>query len=808
MKFDAKFDAQKLAARLPRHYVPLDHVRGIVTLQGRVQRDSPTDDTPGFNLSVTTSGLALVGLSTRTTGFDGAPVISPASWRIDGIDVGIDARIDGDSGFGALAARLNDKTGALIALDLKSGAVPYAAILDQPARALALVEAVPFNAHVVVPARDLKTLPPLLALKGIAGDVEADVKATGTLVAPSVTLSAKVGHVRVEKGVRFPLDLDVTGTYDGAHAALTLSGIAKARGEVIAGHLGVDLPVADLLRGDTSSWKASGAAHLDALPLESITALSERQVSGSITGDVTLDGLHEDARASLDVDVEALKVGEVAYRAGALKATIDGKSLQASLHVDQVGGTIDGNIEAGTKWGRAIAPTIDPSRPPSGELKATNFRAALLLPFVDTTFTELDGRIDADLKATIDPGTRRARTEGTITLSRGQFEIAAIGGEFHDVTAKAVFTPDGVVRLEGVKAAAMSGVVEAAATARLNGLAFEAAKATVQIPRSSPLLLTVEGAQVGTVDGTVNVSVDETEGAIAVKTDIPTLHVELPLTSSRDVQPLGELEGVRVGVDKGGAAGFVPARLDAPREAVSAPAGTTIVATIALGKDVVVKKSEELSVSLSGTPVITIDSGVSALGQVRLRAGKIDVQGKSFDIESGTVTFQGDPSDPQMVVTALWTASDETRVYAELRGTLKKPVVTLRSEPSYPRDQIIALLLYGSTDATSPNSGAAAGVAGGAATQPLNRALENMGLGGVSTRVDTSSVTPRADVEVQIARDLSLQVAKLVGLPAPWEAQDLTLVTVTWRFARAWSAQTTVGDKGTTILDLIWEHRY
>jgi translocation and assembly module TamB len=221
-----------------------------------------------------------------------------------------------------------------------------------------------------------------------------------------------------------------------------------------------------------------------------------------------------------------------------------------------------------------------------------------------------------------------------------------------------------------------------------------------------------------------------------------------------------------------------------------------------------VKKSTELNVGLGGTPVITIGETVRAGGQVRLLSGKIDVQGKSFDIDSGTVTFNGDPTDPQVVVTASWTAADGTRVFAELRGTLKKPVVTLRSEPSYPKDQIIALLLYGSSDATSPNSGAAAGVAGGAATQPLNRALENMGLGGVSTRVDTSAVTPRADVEVQIARNLSFQIAELMGAPPPGSNPDLTLFTLSWRFAKAWSAQTTIGDAGTTILDLIWQRRY
>ena len=37
---------------------------------------------------------------------------------------------------------------------------------------------------------------------------------------------------------------------------------------------------------------------------------------------------------------------------------------------------------------------------------------------------------------------------------------------------------------------------------------------------------------------------------------------------------------------------------------------------------------------------------------------------------------------------------------------------------------------------------------------------------------------------------------------------ERTLFTLDWRFLRKWSLETTVGDAGTSILDLIWQHRY
>jgi hypothetical protein len=50
-------------------------------------------------------------------------------------------------------------------------------------------------------------------------------------------------------------------------------------------------------------------------------------------------------------------------------------------------------------------------------------------------------------------------------------------------------------------------------------------------------------------------------------------------------------------------------------------------------------------------------------------------------------------------------------------------------------------------------------------------------------------------------------VAWVLGLPPPG-LPDTTLVTFNWRFLRKWSLLTTVGNTGTSILDVVWQHRY
>src|SRR5262249_53141347 len=149
-------------------------------------------------------------------------------------------------------------------------------------------------------------------------------------------------------------------------------------------------------------------------------------------------------------------------------------------------------------------------------------------------------------------------------------------------------------------------------------------------------------------------------------------------------------------------------------------------------------------------------------GQIRLTSGILQVQGKKFEIESGTVSFVGaDPSNPLVVVVAGWTASDGTRVYADFKGPLKTGKVSLRSEPARPKDEILALILFGSADQSSygggqAGNGAQAGgsAAGALATEGLSQGLDELTGLEIATKIDTSNAAnPRPEVEVQIARN-------------------------------------------------------
>jgi translocation and assembly module TamB len=808
---DAHVDLARLVARLPARTVPLQSIGGEMDVHAQFQRDSLADDTPDVDVTVSTKQLALVGPS--------------ASWQLNGVDGTVRVQVDGDTGATSVDAKFTDATGLLAALVAKSDAVPFARLLGGDENAFETIRTMPFAATLTVPDRDVDTLPAGLRTEEVHGRLEATVGWHGALVEPTVDVTADLRHggtdVRV---VALPNDLHLTAHYDGAHASAALQASKRSR-QVLDASAELDARAADLLegalRGARVPWKASARARLSSFPLQSIGALADRQVRGRASGDLSLEGLHDDAHAAIALTVDGLEIGDVACRAAHVGLTVGGRSLDASTRIEHDGGFGEAHLHLGTRWADAMEPTFDASQPVDASFSAKQLNLEVLEPFVYGLFTDLDGRVTGDVRVQIDPGAKTVKPQGTIALQEGAFQLAALGGDFHDASAKLTLTPDGVVRLENATARGLNGRLEAAATARFSGLAFGGARIRIQVPQKEPIPIVFDGVQLGMVDGRFDVAVDRSVDlrGLDVSIDVPTMHVTLPLADAHEVQPLDDINGVRVGIRRAPTE-FEVVPLDGDKNGSAVPGAadrTPVRIAVTLGNDVEVKRGTSLDVHLDGNPTFTLSDEVRATGQVRFLSGTIDVQGKPFTIEKGTVTFVGDdPSDPQVVLTASWTASDGTIVYADFRGRLKSGKVTFRSDPPQSQNDILSLVLFGTTDTNTSTGGetasqasAAAGAAGGAATQPINRVLDSFGLaGGISTKIDTSTTTPRSEVELRIARDITFQIALVLGAPPPGSNPDTAMATLNWRFLRKWSLATTVGNMGSSIVDLIWQHRY
>jgi translocation and assembly module TamB len=498
---------------------------------------------------------------------------------------------------------------------------------------------------------------------------------------------------------------------------------------------------------------------------------------------------------------------------------LGGGRLDAAARLEQPGGFAEARARAAASWGASLAPALDPARPLDATLRAENFRANALLPFLAGSVSELDGRLDADAQIHVEPGGARGAVNGAVTLRDGVLEIPQIGERFHALRGRITIRPWGTVRFDDFAAEGPTGRFTAGAQAVLHGLRLDRASAELHIPSGESLPLAVEGTPLGSARGDVAVraQVSPDGRRVDLLVDVPSFHLDLPPSTGHAAQRLDPDPTVRIGHRVGRA--FLPLPLGAEK-APRAPEERTIHARIRLGDDVTVKRDTTISVSIEGEPSVDVGAETRVSGQLRVTRGELELQGKRFTIDRGAVTFVGrDPADPTIIAGAHWDGPEGTRVFADYTGTARAGRLALRSEPPLSQDEILALVLFGSPRGTfgaeSPgqaqeSTGArVAGLAGGVIAQGVNKAISGLTSADVTTRVDTSDAgNPRPEVTVQLSKDVTARLGYKLGAPAPGENPDRTELTVDWRFIRDWSLSAGIGDAGSTAVDVLWRYRY
>jgi translocation and assembly module TamB len=836
-RLDARVDLERAAAHVPPDRLPVGRVSGRVIFTAQYDRDGAGDLAPAFRMSLATDRLFLSPRVPVWRDIDGVIVHSAPPWAVEGIDVVADARVDRRTGHLGVVAHLHDREGTLADVGLAVLRLPTADVLRGSERLYADLMATPFDLDIRVPERGLGHLPSLLQQRVLAGRIEGKLVVTGTVQAPRVDLDAVIRHAGIGgASTGAPVNLDVSAGYEQGRGHATLR--ARSQDQTVAtAEVRFDGALERLIagrEGTAPGWTASSRAHFERFPLESVPLLEDRRLAGRVSGDVSIQGVHEDGRADATLSIDDLRVGNVTGQKAQLRVTAGGHVAEATLRIDQPDGSVEARLQGASTWGASLAPTLAGSQPLAVSLSAKSFRVNALQPLVSSALDELDGRLDGDLHLELDPSTRSTRLSGTLALQEGALEASGGGGQLHDLSAHVTLSPDGTITLDRASGAGSAGRFQATGSAHLDGGHLRGAKAVLLIPDRSPIPLDVGGSDLGDVDGRFEVTADEQDGTIQVAVGVPSMRLALPEASSSQAQALGPMADVRLGAHRGNRENFVLVPLDPPSrtKAVaemqgrrseaggdSSEAGGESSAPLTVTTDLAdarVTRGRDLKVDLTGRVTAKIRDPVEVSGQIRLQpGGSLQVQGKAFSIDGGTISFTGDPSNPEVVVKASWTAPDGTVVHASFAGPLKTGKVSLSSEPPLSREEIVEVILFGTSggrQAQTPAetaSATAVGTVGGEVAQPINHALSRLGLGAVTARVDTSnSSNPRPEVEVQIARDISVQVGVVLGQPPPGVNPDRTLLTLNWRFLRKWSLSSTVGDAGTTIFDVLWQKRY
>ncbi len=817
----SQIDLARALALLPPNTVPVGGLAGQLSLDGHVTRAPGSDALPDVTVALRTQGLRTETRSApdAVAKIHTVVVATPARTAA-GIDVALDVAADGPHGTAKIGARLVDARGTVLSLDASSDAVPYAQLAGAGAALVRQAMRVPFTATVAMPSRRLEQMPDALRFDGASGDAQFTMSVQGPALTPHVTLQGQARGVEINSRSGTPLDADLRATYDGAAGDLSV----KVRGgdhEVLDAAAHLNARVEAFLGDAAPAWDAEAHAKLDAFPLRAVPNLTDRGVHGTASGSFELTGLHRDARAKMQLDVDNLAVRRQPFGKVHAQLDYDGHAARGALRVDQGSGSAEANADLGLRWGADVAPSLDPAAETRATLKAHALRIGFLAPFLQSSLDSLDGKLDADAHLDLAPK-RKPDMSGTVALSDGVVGLIALGQELHAVKARLDLSPDGTLRLHDVSASATAGKLTAQGTAHLDGTALTQAKVDVDIAKKDAMPLDVEGSDLGSVYGKVAVQMTTSADrrAVDVAVDVPMLRVRLPEASTHTPQDLsGPPEHDHVGVyvtpDR-----FVTLPLDGHQvrqaRGEDLPSGNTMTIGVTLG-DISIARGTDIRVDLGGKLQAKLGAKTEVTGQITLHGGKLTVQGKTFEVESGLVTFTGDPTNPEIKVTAAWPAPDGTRVYADYVGPLKTGKVVLRSEPPRSQNEVVALLLFGTDEGSEstpyqtegPDAATTAGTAvGGFAAGGLSKGLDKLTGLDITAKIDTTQANPRPEVEVQVARNISLELAVVLGTPPPGTNPDTTYATIDWRFHANWSLQATFGDLGSSIADVVWRRRY
>jgi hypothetical protein len=670
----------------------------------------------------------------------------------------------------------------------------------------------PLRAKLELPRRPMEIFPAAVRPASAKGVASARVVFTGSVAEPNLSAELALDDLFVRQGDE-PVSLAMLAHYERARGNLSLE--AEARGRTV-GTLAADW------RGDVAKVASVGAdgrspivleleGELDDFPLGSIPALVDRQIGGPLSGKIRLEGLGRDAKLDVKLDGSKMKIGEV--RMERLRAEIGAHAGRVRVRVEggDKTGNAEVNLETAVTWGARLVPSA-PTRA-EGRLVARSFRIDTLSPALKQVLNEVGGRLDADLRMKLEPG--NTVLSGQASVRDGVIQVPAVGQRFTDVTAR-VHIEDDRVFVRDASARGPTGRLTARAMARLDGLELVTAEAHVAITERQKIPVTLEGAALGDAWGRVAVLYRSKEDANEIRVDLRSLHVELAEEGDLEVQSLDEVDSIRIGARLAdGTFTSLPVQPLEEGGDEGSESSTPMKVRIRLGRDVEIARGQMLKVKLGGEILMTNDGESRTTGRLELRGGKLDVQGKIFEIERGLVTFAGDASNPTITATARWDSPIGYTVYADYSGDVKNGKITLHSEPPLNQDEIASLLMFGDPEGSvgtgsgdSNSAATAVGVAGGTAAKGINHALSDLTRLDVAARVDTSTGTARPELVVQLSPRVAARVTRAVGEPQAGQPPDRTFFTVDFRLTRSWSVSAVVGDHGGSGMDVIWRRRY
>lgn len=812
LSVNGKLELEALAPMLTRAGIPVERTTGSVRFGLTASHAAADPNGLELSASLDTSGLRIVQQrQAPETGATTADAVASEPFALEGIDAHLSAHARPRTGeiFGTLILR--DPHGTLA--DLQAAAqLPESSQRRLDGAALLQL---PLKAHLEMVQRRLPSLPPLLRPAALRGRVSVEADLVGSLAVPQVVAQLSAQGLHAAGSRLAAVDVEAELRYSPERGQCRVEAKQAGKSTQLANVNGTwqgDLRRVGLLASGTSGLVASADVELTEFPVDLVPELADRQINGRVTGKLGVKNWGQDAELDAELASTTLSLGQMPIRELRASTHTSGEQLLAEVALNVGSGTLHGSLTADARWGKRPLPELQHSG--TAKLETRAFDLASLSPLLAEYVSEIGGMLDANTELAVTPTT--TELSGSAKLDKGVLQVPALGQRFSDIAFR-VAVAGQKLKLEGLTARGTTGRVTGLASASLDGFQLRGADAHLTIPKREPLPLTLEGAALGDISGSIDAAyTSPAHGESKLDIDLPVVRLVTPDSNGYDLQSLDAPPDIRVGVRRADGT-FVPLPVQPLK-----PGGTTgnggaatpLRVRIRLGNDVTVERGSTAKVQLAGQLEVVTGAETAVDGRIEVRGGKLDVSGKTFEIERGVVTFEGtDPGNPTITATARWDAPEYT-VYADYVGDVKNGRIKLRSEPPLTPSEIANLLLFGAPEGSAagsadPNGAAlAVGVAGDTAAKDLNHVLDDFTKLDVKARVDTTTGSARPELVFQVSPRVSARVTRAIGAPAAGEALDRTFLTLELRLQRAWALSAVFGDHGGSALDLIWRRRY
>ena len=312
------------------------------------------------------------------------------------------------------------------------------------------------------------------------------------------------------------------------------------------------------------------------------------------------------------------------------------------------------------------------------------------IPVLAASADRVGGRLDVDLRA---GGTLAAPVAGgDATLTAGQFVDAGLGVSFTDISARVVGDQD-TIRIAAFSATTPGG---GAVTAEGEiGLDPDAGlPLRVAVTAQNAVLLNREEVVADldldlAVSGTAAESLD-LAGAVAVnriEITVPDrLPASLPVIDVEEINPPPHV-AERLEQER--------AEQAAAAEAPATPIAVTLDVAVDAPRAVFIR-GQGLDIEVGGQLAVRGTANAPRIGgQLALRRGRLDVLGRRFQIEAGTVEFIDDTSMDPLLDFRATTAIDEGTGIISVTGFASDPQFGFSSNPELPEDEVLARILFG-----------------------------------------------------------------------------------------------------------------